>query len=249
MLITPIKTHKITVEDSDLFAVLDKYITRLDESSVVAVTSKIVAICEGAVVRMEDIDKNELVAREADLYLPAQESKYGFSISIKNNIFIASAGVDESNGNGYYILWPKDPQVSANRIREHLSQKFGLRHVGVIITDSKTTPLRWGVTGVAISHSGFAPLNNLIDKPDIFGRPMHVTKVNVMDGLAGAAVFAMGESEEQTPLAIISDIPSVDFQDRNPTQEELSTLEIALEEDIYAPMLNRVQWEKGHSGS
>jgi putative folate metabolism gamma-glutamate ligase len=245
MVVTPIKTHKITVEDSDILNVLDTYITHLDERSVVAVTSKIVAICEGAVVKIGDIDKNEIVAKEADLYLPAQESKYGFSISIKNNIFIASAGVDESNGNGYYILWPKDPQASANRIREHLANKFDLKNIGVIITDSKTTPLRWGVTGVAIAHSGFAALNDLIDTPDIFGRPMHVTKVNVMDGLAGAAVFVMGESEEQTPVAVASDIPNVEFQDRNPTKEELDLLTIPLAEDIYAPILKDVKWQRG----
>lgn len=243
MQVTPIKTHKITKDDTDLLAVLDRYLPELSENSVVAVTSKIVAICEGSLVPIEDTDKDELVANEADLYLDPEENQYGFAITVKDNIFIASAGVDESNANGYYILWPKDPQKSANMIREHLVEKHSLHNVGVIITDSRITPLRRGVTGVSISHSGFEALRNYIDQPDIFGRPLQVTRVNVMDGLAGAVVFVMGEGIEQTPLAVITDAPGVVFQDRNPSREELDVLQIGLDEDVYAPILKRVPWK------
>jgi len=248
MIITPIKTHKLTAAGTDIFSVLDKYLPKLSEKTVVAVTSKIVAICEGNVVPVKGTDKDELVAGESDLYLSADENQYGFSITVKNGIFIASAGIDESNGDGNFILWPKDPQASANKIRTHIAKSKGLREIGVIITDSKTTPLRWGVTGVAIAHSGFSALRNYIDEPDVFGRPMHVTKVNVMDGLAGGAVFAMGEGKEQTPIAVMSELENVDFQRRNPTKEELNMLEIGLDEDIYAPILKRVPWKKGRAG-
>lgn len=247
MIVTSVKTHKITTQDSDIFAILDKYIPQLSESSVVAVSSKIVAICEGRVVPLAEKTKDELVEQEAELYLPSSENKYGFSITVKGNMFVASAGVDESNGNGYYVLWPKDPQNSANAIREHLVKKHGAKHVGVVLTDSKTTPLRWGVTGIAVSHSGFAALEDYIGVPDVFGRPMHVTKTNVMDSLAASAVFAMGEGSEQTPLAVISDIPQVKFQDRNPTDEELAMLKISIDEDLYAPILKKIEWKKGEA--
>lgn len=259
MQVTAIKTHKITQEDNDIFAVLDKYLPKLEENSVVAISSKIVAICEGRVVPLEKVvkvgevekvvkvEKGELVEQEAELYLPASENKYGFSIAVKGNMFVASAGVDESNGNGYYVLWPKDPQTSVNAIREHLVKKHGLKNLGVVLTDSKTTPLRWGVTGIAVSHSGFAALEDYIGIPDVFGRPMHVTKTNVMDSLAASAVFVMGEGSEQTPLAIINDLPAVKFQDRNPTQKELDSLVISLDEDLYAPILKKVEWKKGKS--
>ena len=115
MKVTPVKTHKITSKDKDICKVLEKYIPKLSEKSVVAVTSKIVSICEGRMVRIGSKTKDELVEKEAELYLPRHMSKYDFCISIKRGIFIASAGIDESNGNGYYILWPKDPQKSANR--------------------------------------------------------------------------------------------------------------------------------------
>src|SRR3990172_7083833 len=143
MKVTPVKTHKITQKDKDIFQILDRYIKSLKDKSVVAVTSKIVSICEGRIVKIGSKTKDELVEKEAELYLPRHMSKYDFSISIKHSIFTASAGIDESNGNGYYILWPKDPQKSANRIRIWLKGRFNLENVGVIITDSQTTPLRW----------------------------------------------------------------------------------------------------------
>jgi dihydrofolate synthase / folylpolyglutamate synthase len=239
-----IKTHKITEKDTDLMVVLDAYLPHLEEGSIVAVTSKIVSIIEGSIVKMEEADKEALVEKEADLYLPRGSNKYDVCVSVKNGIFIASGGIDESNGNGYYILWPRDPQASANAIREHLVEKYNLKNIGVIITDSRLSPLRWGVTGVAIAHSGFAYLNSYVGKPDIFGRPMHVEKVNVPDTLAATAVGIMGEGDEQTPLGVITGATFVQFQDQNPSEEELAKLHIAMEDDIYAGMLTSTKWEK-----
>lgn len=245
MIVTSIKTAKITSKNKDILEVLDKFLPEIKEGSVLAITSKIISICEGNIVKMSEIDKNSLVEKEAEMYLPANENMYGFHITLKNNMFISSAGVDESNGNGYYILWPKNPQESANKIRDYLKTKFNLKSIGVIITDSRTIPLRWGVIGVGLAHSGFEALNDYIGKPDIFGRPLHVTKTNIMDGLAAAAVLVMGEGNEQTPMAIIEDLPNVTFQDRNPTKKELEMLKISMHEDIYAPILKRAPWIKG----
>lgn len=245
MKVTSIKTHKITVEDKDILSILDKYITELKENSVVAITSKIVALCEGNVVKIEDADKENLVKKESQFYLPKSESKYAVSLTITGDQLVATAGIDESNANGYFVLWPKNPQESANEIRKFLRQKFNVQNLGVIITDSKTTPLRWGVTGTAIAYSGFKPLNDLIGTEDLFGRQLKMTKVNVVDGLAGAAVLVMGEGIEQTPLAVIEDIPFVKFVDQDPAEEELESMSISIEDDIYAPMLTSVKWQKG----
>jgi dihydrofolate synthase / folylpolyglutamate synthase len=72
-----------------------------------------------------------------------------------------------------------------------------------------------------------------------------VTKVNVVDALAAAAVLVMGEGSEQTPLAIISDLPFVTFYDRDPSMEELQQLRIAIDDDLYGPLLTSVRWRKG----
>lgn len=244
MKITPIKTKAI-VQGDKLFEVIDESIPTLSDNCVVAVTSKIVSICEGNLVEIGTRDKQELMAEQAEYFLPPKYSTYGFTITMKHNVLIPSAGIDESNGNGYYVLWPRDPQHTANQIREYLEKKHSVKNIGVIIVDSKTTPLRWGVTGVAIVHSGFDALNDYIGKPDIFNRPFKVEKVNVADGLAASTVLVMGEGNEQTPLAIVEDVSFIHFQNRNPSQQELDTLAISIDEDLYAPLLKHVPWEKG----
>jgi len=249
MNVQPYKTHKIKPGDN-ITDILDAYLPTLEEKSVVAIASKIVGICEGRVVKIiseekKEEQKTELAKEEADYYLPREFNQYGFMISINRGIMVASAGIDESNSDGFFSLWPKDPQKSANQIREYLTKKHNLKQLGIILTDSKLTPLRWGVTGVAIAHSGFAALNSYIGKPDLFGRLMHAEQANISDSLATAAVAEMGEGNEQQPLAVISNVSFVRFLDRNPTQDELDALKIDLDDDVYASLLNAVAWEKG----
>ena len=246
MKVTPIKTEKITPGSISLFDVLDKYILKLEEKSVVAIASKVVGICEGRVVKKtSEEQKEELAKQEADYYLPREYNQYGFMLTINRNMMIASGGVDESNGNGFYILWPKDPQKSANAVREYLAKKFNLSELGIIITDSKLTPLRRGVTGYAVAHSGFNALKNYIGTPDIFGRLLQAEQTNVADSLTTAAVFEMGEGNEQQPLVIAEDLISVEFQKRNPTEEEIENLKIALGDDVFSSLLTTVKWKKG----
>lgn len=245
MNVKAIKTEKVTPGSITLFELFDKYVTEFTENSILAVTSKVVSICEGRVVSVEKANKDELVKREADLYLPREENKYDVYLTIKGGQLVATAGIDESNGAGFYILWPKDPQKTANEIREYLTTRFNIERVGVIITDSKTTPLKWGTSGVAIAHSGFRALKDYIGTEDLFGRKLKMTKASVIDGLAAAAVFEMGEGREQTPIAIIYDIPLVEFTMQNPTKEEIDELKINIEDDLYGSILKRAPWKKG----
>ena len=114
MKIKAIKTHKITAKDADILSILGKYMPKPKEKSVVVVTSKIIAICEGRVACPSTTNKDELIKKEAEYYLPRSSSKYNCLLTIKKNALAVSAGVDESNANGLYILWPKDPQAAAN---------------------------------------------------------------------------------------------------------------------------------------
>lgn len=230
----------------NIYTILKNNIKSLEDHSIVVITSKIISICQRRVVKIGTIDKLKLIHKEAKYYLPSN-NKYHISLTVTNNLLVPTAGIDESNGNGYYILWPKNVQKSANEIREFLVQHFSKKDIGVIISDSKTTPLRWGTTGVCIAHSGFLALNNYIGKKDLFGRELEVTKANISDALAASAVVVMGEGNEQTPLAIIEDIPFVHFQKRNPSQKELDGLKISLKDDLYSSLLTSVQWKKGES--
>jgi putative folate metabolism gamma-glutamate ligase len=252
MNIQAIKTRKVSPQDRGLLEFLDRYVPRPKERSVLAITSKVVAILEGAVepmvdARGEKTDKKKLIAREADRWLPAS-GKYDITLTIKNGILAATAGIDESNGQGFYILWPRDPQGTANYLRRYLMRKFRLRQLGVIITDSSTRPLRRGTFGIAIAHSGFRGLNNYIGSKDIFGRKMKMTKANIMEALATAAVLMMGEGAEQKPLAVIENAPLVKFQKGNPSRAELADLKIGLRKDLYAPLMKGARWRRGRSG-
>lgn len=246
MKIRPIKTKKIIPGKESLIEILDRYLDNFKEESVLVITSKIVSICEGSVVKISDkVDKKKLIAENSEYYVPSGYNKYDMTLTISNNLLIPTAGIDESNAAGYYILWPKDAQKTANTVREYLVKRFGVKKAGVLITDSKTTPLRWGTTGVGVAHSGFKPLRDYIQKPDIFGRKMKVTMASVIDGLAAASVLVMGEGKEQTPLAVVSEADFIEFQKRNPSKKELKDLKISLDEDIYSFILKSVKWKRG----
>ena len=246
MIVRTVRTDKIVAGGLTIFELLDKYLNGLKEGSVVAITSKIIAVCEGRVVPIGSIHKEELIKNESQQYLPASLSKYGISFSITKNSLIPMAGIDESNGNGSYILWPKKPQQSANEIREYLVRRFGLKKVGVIITDSSVMPLRYGTIGIVVAHSGFLAANDYRGKLDLFGRPFKVSISSVAGGLAAAAALQMGEGTEQTPIAIIEDLPFIQFQSRNPSQKELADFYIPISgDDLFAPFLQNAPWQKG----
>lgn len=244
MIVTPIKTNRVEAGSISLAELLDTYLTRVSEGDIVAITSKLVSICENRVKPL-DISKDTLIQQEAAYYLPDTESKYGHRFTITQNTLIAGAGIDESNADNQYVLWPADPQQTANEIRIYLKDKFNLNNVGVIITDSTCTPLRLGTVGIVLTHSGFKALHNYVGELDLYGKSLKVTQSNIAGGLAASAVVTMGEGNEQTPIALISDVPFVAFQDLNPTQEELAELVIAKEDDLFAPFLEKTDWLKG----
>ena len=251
MLVTPLKTKKVVPGDT-IEAVLDSAIPTLAEQSVVVISAKVVAIAEGRVVKNDGtVDKKDLVAQEAEYFILNKDfyAKNKTVLTIKENIFVPSAGIDESNGNGYFILWPKNPMQSAKKIWQYLREKHHVQHLGVVLSDSYFTPLRRGSVGVGIAWCGMRPTTNYIGKPDIFGEPLKYTTAGRIDGLAAAAEVAMGEGDEQTPLALLTDVPFVEFVDAPPTQEEIAFMHIAKEDDSYGLLLNAVAWEKGHKSS
>lgn len=249
MEVIAIKTRKFLPPKDNLWDLLSA-IKKLEENSVVAVTSKVVTIGEGRCVPFEDITKDELAIKEADKYLPRKISPGGWILqTIKNNILIASSGVDESNGANYYILWPKDPQNRAKQIWKFLKKKFNIKNLGVIITDSRLVPLRRGVVGIAIGYFGFKPLKDYRGKRDLFGREFKMETSNMPDSLATAAVLEMGEGSESQPIAIIENIPHIEFiqNDYKPENED-DEFNIPYEEDMFYPFFSAVKWKKGGSG-
>ncbi len=233
-------------------SIIKESIHTLPERSVVVIASKLFSYEENRLVSRTTNEKSEkwnIARREADLWLDPNESKFQCMLTVKGNWMFANAGVDESNAvDNSYVLWPKDPQLSINRIWEFLRNEYGVKEVGVIMSDSRAMPLTWGVMGHAIAACGFEPLKSYIGKPDLFGRVMQMEQVSVSQSLVAAGTFVMGEGAEQTPMAIISDIPHIVFLDRVPSEEELKYIHIDIEDDIFAPLLTKVPWQKGDGG-
>ena len=231
MIILPIKT-RIFQEGDDLFAFITDYFKKLPEKSVVVITSKIVALAERRTAEIKNVEtKIKLIKSESELAIP---TKYVW-LTIKDHMVMASAGIDESNANGKLILLPKNSFKTARIIRKALMQKFRIKHLGVLITDSRTVPLRAGITGVALGYSGFRGIKDYRGTPDIFGRKFHFSRTNVADGLATAAVLAMGEGNEQQPLAIIEGFP-IEFSNITHSKE----LRIDFQDDMYHPLFEHL---------
>jgi len=87
----------------------------------------------------------------------------------------------------------------------------GLERLGVILTDSRSLPLRYGASGVAVGWWGIRPLESHIGECDLFGRPLRYERSNVVDGVAAAATVMMGEVAEQTPVVIARGVPKGEF--------------------------------------
>lgn len=240
MLIIPIKTRVFTPPKDDIFPTLEKVAKRLRGRDILAITSKIVAIGEGRCVQATTpTTRKKLVQAESESRTAFGGVK-GVTFSIKGHTVIASAGIDESNGNGYSILWPEDPMRSAEEMYKLIRKASGLKNLGVVITDSYCTPMRSGTIGISIGFFGFHPVANHIDKRDIFGRMFRFSKSNVADSIAAAAVAIMGETTEQVPIAIVRGVPQIRFTSRDVRKE----LFVDPKKDIYYPLLRTLYAKK-----
>lgn len=247
MIVKSYKTRKIKVGD-DLYQVFDKYLPPLSENSVIAITSKIISITQGDIIKNDgSIDKDKLIKQESDFYIESDvETPYGkIFLTRKDGHIVFTAGIDESNADGNFVLWPKNLQDATNKVWKYLRKKNKIKNLGIIITDSRLTPARTGVIGFTITWCGFKPFNEESGKPDLFGREIKYTNVNVLEALAASAALVMGEIAEQSPLAVITDVPFVKFQNREPSEQELEDVSWPIEKDMYGQLLTAVKWKKG----
>lgn len=232
-----IKVHTRTLlpPKDDLYDVMEKSLPPLVEGDVVLITSKVVSIHEGRCLRVADVsDKDGLILEEAEQYIPREESPQKLALlTIKRNTLIPSAGIDVSNASEHYILWPEDPTRSAQEIRSHLLDRYEIKNLGVIITDSHTLPLRYGVVGISIGFAGLRPLKDYRGTNDIFGRELIMTQSNIVDALSAIGVLLMGEGNEQTPIIVIRGFDDVEFVDKDTSED----LRVPPEVDLYTPVL------------
>jgi F420-0:gamma-glutamyl ligase len=128
-----------------------------------------------------------------------------------HHTFLGAAGIDESNGDGHYILLPKDPFASAHALHTFLCKAYRVERLGVIITDSRSLPFRYGASGVALAWWGIEPLEDHRGRLDLFGRAIEVERSNLVDGLAAGATVVAGEVNECIPMVVARDVPRLIF--------------------------------------
>lgn len=226
MQIIAIKT-KIFKEKNNLIGFLLKNISKLENGDIVAITSKIVALSQGRTGKLKE--KNRLIIKSSRDTI---ETPWAL-MTLTDEGWCINAGIDESNANHQIILLPKNVFKTAEFIRSKLMKHFKIKRLGIIITDTKSLPLRVGTIGRTVAYSGFEPLKSYIGEKDLFGKKSRFTESNVTDALAACAVLCMGEGSEQIPIVIIKKAPII-FTNKSNLNKKNTGLSILPEKDIYS---------------
>src|SRR5512135_3326884 len=104
MIVNAVKT-RIFKEGDALLPFITSNLKQLAEESVIVVTSKIVSHSERRVTAIESPKTRENLIKSESQW--AMRTKYTW-LTIKDDMVMASAGVDESNADGKIILLLKD---------------------------------------------------------------------------------------------------------------------------------------------
>jgi len=200
-----IQTRLVKPKD-DLVGIILEAITRqrlaIDDGDVLVFASKVVSMAQGRLARLDRVDpseeakrlaeKYELDSRFAEVVLSEADEVYGgvpgALLTLKDGVLIANAGVDRKNAPvGFVVLWPENPHKTAEKIKAEILERAG-RRVGVLIVDSRVTPLRMA-------------------KKDLYGNEVRITRHALADDLAGAAHLVMGETEARMPAVLAKQVP------------------------------------------
>ena len=131
MKLTPIHTAIFT-QRADLPAFIRQFVPSVAEKTVLAISSKVVALWQGNTVDYESAAQKEMLIKQhsqATLQTPLAW------LTIKDGMVMTNAGIDESNANGKLIFLP-DGYACAEELCTALKQAWQVRELGVVITDS-----------------------------------------------------------------------------------------------------------------
>jgi len=197
--------------------------TPIKDGDIIVVTHVVASRAEGSVVNLDEVVPSEFAKTIAQQYgkdpalveVVLRESKSivrmgdGHLIAETRHGFIcANAGVDRSNvlGERNVALLPKDPDQSAQRIRQRIREITG-KEVAVIISDTNGRPLRDGEINVAMGVAGIPPIRDRRGEKDLFGYTLRIKRTAIADELSSAAELVIGQANEGIPVAIIRGYP------------------------------------------
>jgi coenzyme F420-0:L-glutamate ligase/coenzyme F420-1:gamma-L-glutamate ligase len=247
--ITPIHQLPLLKEGDDLAAMIVARARSIGFSirnrDVVVVGQKAVSKVEGRIVNIDYVKPSaravklaektgkrpefiEIVLKESARVLRADGD--AFIVTTRDGQKCLNGGVDKSNvrGGSMYALLPEDPDASARLLMRRIRKLTG-KHIGVIITDTRSRPFRRGQVEECIGIAGMNPLVDYRGQRDLFGYTLRFKNVDLADELASAAELVMGQGREATPVAIIRGLKRVRFQDRTSSRK----LSVLLKEDLF----------------
>ena len=191
----------------------------LRDGDVVVVAQKVVSKAEGRIRRLDGVTASDQAREIAGRLIAAPDPRavqvvLDESVRIvraervlitqsKHGFVSANAGVDHSNvpGDGALTLLPEDPDASAARLRDRLTDLSGAR-LGVIISDTFGRPWRVGIVNVALGIASAPSVVDLRGGGDVDGKPLHATVLAVADDIAAAAGLVMGKTW-RTPAVVV----------------------------------------------
>jgi coenzyme F420-0:L-glutamate ligase/coenzyme F420-1:gamma-L-glutamate ligase len=204
--VAALRDNGLVPRDGDVLVVAQKIVSKAEGRYVDVAT---VRPSERAIALAAEVDKDprfvEVVLSEAKRVVRHRpgllivEHRLGF--------VMANAGIDHSNvaapdGGERVLLLPVDPDGSAQALRRHLMDVFGV-DLGVVISDSFGRPWRKGTVGVALGAAGLPAFVDLRGRPDLFGRELLVTETGFADEIAAAAGLLMGQADEAIPMVLV----------------------------------------------
>jgi coenzyme F420-0:L-glutamate ligase / coenzyme F420-1:gamma-L-glutamate ligase len=218
---------------------LDQSGITLRNGDILIVSSKFAAVSEGRVVSLSGVIPGRRAKDLAALYnveaslaqLVLNESREvvggipGYLLAVtRQGILATNAGIDRSNSRrGFVVLYPRNPAETARALRAKLlkislrraNHPEAIKDLGVILSDSRVTPMRLGSVGIAIGASGLRQTLDDRGSTDLFGNKLKVTLRAVGDQLATAAQLLMGESDKLTPIVLVRGFKDVFRKPRN----------------------------------
>jgi coenzyme F420-0:L-glutamate ligase / coenzyme F420-1:gamma-L-glutamate ligase len=230
--LTPIPGIPMIQPGDDLaglsYQALENQNIELQDGDILVYAQKIISKAEGRLVNLNDVIPSaeaielaeqtqkdarfvELVLKESQTVLRTRPGT--IIVEHKLGFVCANAGIDHSNVRGpwgsvedWFLLLPKDPDASAERLRAQFEALSGA-NIGVLINDSHGRAWRNGTVGTSVGYSNIPGIVDMRGKPDIFGYQLRVTMIAAADELAAAASLVMGQADERLPLVHVRGFP------------------------------------------
>ena len=206
IIFSSLEEHKFKLKDGDVFVIAQKIISKSENRY--AYLNQINPTSEALHLSKETNKDPKLVQLILNESTKVVRNRKGVIVVEHKLGFVhANAGIDKSNiksekENPRVLLLPKDPDLSALKIKEKIMKRTNFK-IGIIINDSSGRAWRNGIVGIAIGSSGVDVLLDLRGHKDLYGNSLEVTEVGKADEIASAASLLMGQANEAFPVVLV----------------------------------------------